>query len=246
VRPANAAGPGLVTLHLWRVPAGRVAAAVGRVAVDRFALRRTPGAAFSRLLGTGSGRTFRLRDADPRRWGLIVAWAAPADAAAFERSVLPRRWAALAEETWRAELRPLGARGRWSRQAPFGTRPAAAGEGRWDGPVAALTRARLAWRRARAFWLAAPPVAADLAGRPGLLLSVGIGERPVGLQGTFSVWRSAAALREFAYQGAPHAAAIRRAAAQGWYAEELFARFAVLDAVGTVDGRDPVRAAGLW
>ena len=121
MRCVTDAGPGLVTLHLWRVPAGRIGSALSRVAVDRFALRRQPGAGFYRLLGTGSGHTFRLRDAEPRRWGLLVAWRSAADAAAFERSAVPRRWAALAEETWRVELRPLGARGRWARQTPFGT-----------------------------------------------------------------------------------------------------------------------------
>jgi hypothetical protein len=244
------AEPALVTLHLWRVPTRRVAAALARVAVDRFAVGRAPGAEFVRLLGTGSGRTFRLRDAEPHRWGLLVAWARAADAAAFERTAVPRRWAALAEETWRVELRPLGSRGRWARQAPFGPdRPArwavpVAGPG--GGPVAALTRARVVWRRARSFWQAVPAVAADLAGRPGLLLALGIGERPIGLQGTFSLWRSAAALRSFAYEGAAHAQAIRQTAVRRWYAEELFARFAVLDAVGTVDGRDPLRAAAPW
>src|SRR5439155_7255068 len=140
-------------------------------------------------------------------------------------------------------------RGRWARQVPFGGPGAGPGtrqRRQWDGPVAALTRARLAWRRARSFWRAAPVVAADLAGRPGLLLSLGIGERPVGLQGTFSLWQSAAALRSFAYDGAAHAEAVRQAAARRWYAEELFARFAVLDAVGTVDGRDPLRTAQPW
>jgi hypothetical protein len=110
--------------------------------------------------------------------------------------------------------------------------------------VAAVTRARLRLRRAGEFWRAAPPVAADLAARPGLLFTSGIGEWPVGVQGTFSVWESAGALTEFAYRGAAHRAAIRQAAARGWFAEELFARFAVLGASGTVDGRDPLRDAG--
>lgn len=233
--------PELVTVHLWRVPTRRVAAAVGRVAVDRFAVGRQPGAVFGRVLGTGSGRTFRLRDAEPRRWGLLVAWSRAADAAAFEHTAVPRRWAALAEETWRVELRPLGAHGRWAGHTPFGT-PAAQS---WTGPVAAVTRARLAWRRARSFWRAVPAVAADLTGRPGLLLALGIGERPVGLQGTFSLWRDAAALRSFAYDGAVHADAIRQTARRGWYAEELFARFAVLGATGTVDGRDPLGGRAL-
>ena len=146
------------------------------------------------------------------------------------------RWAGLAEETWRAELRPLAARGRWSGREPFG-RPAG---GRWDGPVAAVTRARIAPARARSFWRSVPPVSADLRGRAGLRLAVGIGEAPVGLQGTFSLWETARALREFAYAGAAHQAVVARTGAERWYAEELFARFAVEAADGSVDGRDPL------
>jgi hypothetical protein len=69
---------------------------------------------------------------------------------------------------------------------------------------------------------------------------MGIGELPVGLQGTFSLWRTAADLRAFAYQGVAHAAAIRRTSEKGWYAEELFARFGVVHASGSLDGKDPL------
>jgi hypothetical protein len=228
--------PELVTLHLWRVPRGRVPAAVARMALDRRPVRTTPGVRFAKLLGTGDGRTFTVRDADPRRWGLLATWTDRASAAAFERSPTARRWRGLAEEAWRVELRPLASRGRWSRREPFGD-PAG---GRWDGPVAAVTRARLAPARAAGFWRAVPPVSADLAGRPGLRLAVGIGEAPLGLQGTFSLWDSGRALREFAYAGAAHRAVVERTAAERWYAEELFARFAVERADGSVDGRDPL------
>jgi hypothetical protein len=228
--------PELVTLHLWRVPRRAVPAAVLRMGADRRAVRTTPGVRFAKLLGTGDGGTFTPRDADPRRWGLLASWADRASAAAFERSPVAARWGRLADETWRAELRPLSARGRWSGRAPFGE-PAG---GRWDGPVAAVTRARLAPGRTRSFWRAVPPVSADLHTRPGLRLAVGIGEAPVGLQGTFSLWESARALREFAYAGAAHQAVVARTAPARWYAEELFARFAVEAADGSVDGRDPL------
>ena len=105
--------------------------------------------------------------------------------------------------------------------------------------MAALTRARLAVRRTTRFWRAVPPVSADLHRAPGLLAALGIGEAPLGLQGTFSLWESARALNTFAYERAPHAAAIARTDREGWYAEELFARFAVLSTAGTLDGRDP-------
>jgi hypothetical protein len=92
-------------------------------------------------------------------------------------------------------------------------------------------------RRALAFWRAVPPVSADLHAGAGLRLALGIGEAPIGLQGTFSVWESAAALNDFAYGRPAHAAVVDRTAREGWYAEELFARFAVLSATGTIGGR---------
>jgi len=39
---------------------------------------------------------------------------------------------------------------------------------------------------------------------------------------------------------APHAGVIERTNREGWYAEELFARFGVLSTSGTLDGVDPL------
>ncbi|PSK62064.1 putative aminotransferase [Micromonospora sp. MH33] len=71
-----------------------------------------------------------------------------------------------------------------------------------------------------------------LLGDPGLLARFGVGEAPLGWQGTVSVWRDAADLVAFAYRHPEHRAAITRTPTEGWYAEELFARFAVGDVVG--------------
>jgi hypothetical protein len=230
--------PEVVTLHLWRVPRRGVPAALLRMATDRAPLRRTPGLRFAKLLGTGTGRTFTPGDADPRRWGLLAAWDSAAAADDFADGAVVRRWQRSADEQWVARLRPLAAHGRWSRREPFGTPTPQ----RWDGRVAAITRARLVARKAVTFWRAVPPVSADLHAGPGLRMALGIGEAPLGLQGTFSVWDSAAALNAFAFERPAHVAAIRRTAEEGWYAEELFARFGLLSAVGTLDGRDPLAA----
>ena len=227
--------PELVTLHVWGVAARHVPAALARMALDRRLVRALPGVRFAKLLGTGGARTFTARDADPLHWGALVCWDRAADARAFAASRTALAWARLAEETLRVDLRPLASRGRWARQEPFGDpRPQ-----RWDGPVASVTRARLATRTAGTFWRAVPPVSADLRRSPGLRLALGIGEAPVGLQGTFSLWESSGALTAFAHRGAPHLEAVRRTAEVGWYTEELFARFAVLDVVGTFGGRTP-------
>jgi hypothetical protein len=137
-------------------------------------------------------------------------------------------------------LRPAAARGRWSRREPF--QPShQAGRALAPGtPVAAITRARLRWRRAPRFWRAVPPVAAAAGHADGLLWAIGIGEAPVGLQGTFSLWRDAAALRSFAYGEPAHRAVLARTRQENWYAEDLFARFAIVEAGGTVAGRDPL------
>jgi heme-degrading monooxygenase HmoA len=228
--------PALVTLHLWRVAPRGVPAAVLRMARDRGRVRRTPGLRFAKLLGTGNGRTFTVRDGDPLRWALLATWADHDAAAAFEESAVVRSWERDAAESFRVDLRPVASRGTWSGRAPFGE-PVPS---RTEGPVAALTRARLRVRTAPSFWRSVPPVSADLGVRRGLRAAVGVGEAPVGLQGTFSLWESAAALREFTRADA-HASVVARTAPEHWYAEELFARFAVTGGRGTLDGQDPLR-----
>jgi heme-degrading monooxygenase HmoA len=225
--------PALVTLHVWRVPSRAVPGALRRMATDRRRVRSTPGVRFAKLLGTGTGRSFTPRDADPTRWGLLTCWSDATAAAAFETGPVCRSWDAVARERFRADLAPLRARGLWSGEQPFGEPHPR----RTTGRVAAVTRARLAVRRSHRFWSAVPPVSADLHRAGGLLAALGVGEAPVGLQGTVSLWRDDAALRAFAGSAA-HRAVVARTPDEGWYAEELFARFEVLGTSGTLDGRE--------
>jgi hypothetical protein len=227
--------PEVVTLHLWGVPGRQVPSAVLRMARHRPPLRGTPGLRFAKLLGTGDGRTFTVRDADLGHWGVLACWASAADAEVFEDGPVLRSWARIAEERLRVAMRPLASRGSWSGRAPFGDPVPAP----YDGPVAAVTRARIAPRHLVTFWRAVPAVSAELHRADGLRLAVGIGEAPIGLQGTFSLWDSPAALTGFAHRRTAHVDAVRRTAEVGWYAEELFARFAVLDVEGTLAGRAP-------
>src|SRR3954449_8658201 len=162
------------------------------MATDRRPLRRAPGLRFAKLLGTGSGRTFTVTDADPRRWALLAVWDDDAAADAFSGSPVVRRWRRLAEEEFTARLRPLAARGRWSRREPFGS-PAPQ---RWDGPVAAITRARLVPGKAVRFWSAGRPARRDPPGR------VGPGEaRPVRARGPAGLRRPAQRSRTAARAG---------------------------------------------
>ncbi len=232
--------PELVTLHVWRIPRRALPRALARMALDRRRLRATPGVRFGKLLGTGSGTGFGPGDADLTRWAALVAWDDPTQAAGFDDTEVGRAWQRIAHAGVRVELRPLASRGRWSGVEPFGEpqgertcRPAdEQTDGRIDRPVLALTRARLRPHRAVTFWRAVPPVAAALADAPGLLARFGIGEAPLGWQGTVSLWRDPTDLVRFAYRHPEHRAAITRTPTERWYAEELFARFEVRDVVG--------------
>ena len=231
--------PDLVTLHLWGVSGRRVPSALLKMALDRAPLRRTPGLRFAKLLGTGDGRTFTARDADPHHWGVLATWGNLADAEAFERGSVVQGWDGIAHERLRVAMTPMVSHGAWAGQAPFGDPVPSAADRDHAGPVAAVTRARIVTRKMLTFWRSVPPVSADLHKVDGLRLAVGIGEAPVGLQGTFSLWDSPASVTAFAHRRAPHLEAVRRTAELGWYAEELFARFAVVSVDGTFEGRAP-------
>jgi hypothetical protein len=55
------------------------------------------------------------------------------------------------------------------------------------------------------------------------------------LQGTFSLWESGDAIKNFAYKGAAHQKAIADTSTFKWYSEELFARFALRDIRGSIN-----------
>ena len=209
-------GSPVVTLHVWRVPATRVPQLL------RDARRRQPGMLFSKALGTGRG--FLPHQPDLTRWARLTTWSRePA------HEPLP-----YATEEWRVDLRPVRSRGRWAGKEPFGE-PSE----ELAGATAVLTRARLRATRAARFYAAVPAVTRSLDTASGVRVSLSLGEAPIGLQGTFSVWDSPAALQAFARTGA-HRDVITRTTEVGWYAEELFARFAVVGSAGTLDGRDPL------
>ena len=75
---------------------------------------------------------------------------------------------------------------------------------------------------------------------PNVAFKIGIGEMPLLHQVTFSIWPDAASMTAFARGNGPHGRAIQAVREGDWFAEELYARFALLGTAGTWEGGDPL------
>ena len=51
-------------------------------------------------------------------------------------------------------------------------------------------------------------------------------------QATLSLWENMEAVKTFAYKGKAHAEIIKKTKSQGWYSEDLFARFHLISDTG--------------
>ncbi|GAA4385925.1 spheroidene monooxygenase [Hymenobacter koreensis] len=201
---------------------------------------QVPGLRFAKLLG--SGFDFGLRP-NLRRYGLMAVWDNEAAADMFfAGNASWQQFRQHSTELWTARLQPLQAHGLWDGSNPFDyavpeapTQP--------DGPVAVLTRASIRPLRSWSFWKAVPPVSRAVVQAPGYVAGIGLGELPFIRQATFSVWESAAQMRQYAYghqHDGRHKDVVKRTRQEKWYSEELFARFRVLRAEGSWDGQNPL------
>jgi hypothetical protein len=219
--------------YFFTVPRKSIPFAFFSMAIDRMRSRKFTGISFSKLLGTGTGETFTPSDADLTRWGMVVV-IEKKRIDAFDSSSIVKNWRKQSTSEFRAILSPLSSHGLWAKQNPFDfTAPLS----NPNAQIAAITRARIKWNKNFVFWKSVPPVVMDLHSNPGLVAAIGIGEAPIGLQGTFSLWQSASALRDFAYKGKAHQVAIEQTKSIGWYSEELFARFEVLELRGEISSK---------
>jgi hypothetical protein len=216
----------ITVVYFWQIKKVYLPLAILFMAINKFALKRLPGVSFVKLLGTGKGESFTPKDADPYRWGALITIGQDYLDSLDESKVI-RGWQRITKKEYRVILKPISVHGLWSGKQPFEVE-----KFDWSGKIAAITRARIVWSKNLIFWRAVPPVTISLHQSPGLINAIGIGEAPIGLQGTFSLWESAAHLREFAYKGQAHTQAIKATEENKWYSEELFSRFAVMQERG--------------
>jgi hypothetical protein len=165
--------------------------------------------------------------------GLVAAWE---DDAAFERfAAAPpaRRFAG----GWQVRLEPLRVSGAWPEVPDLLDEQRPVDD---EEPVAVLTIGRTKPWRLPPFLHAAAAAEADALEAPGLLAATGFGRLPR-LVSTFSLWRSAAEMREYAYRAAgAHQAAVTADRAHPFHFSSAFIRFRPYLSSGSWEGRNPL------
>lgn len=166
--------------------------------------------------------------------GMIAAWENDEALDEFaSRHPVGRRLAA----GWEVRLRPLRVAGAWAGMPGLPKRALPVED---SEPVGILTLGRLRLLRTGAFRRSAAPAEAAALESPALLAGTGLA-RPPRLVATFTLWRGAAAMRDFAYgRGLPHQAAIDADRARPFHHESAFVRFRPYASRGRWGERDPL------
>lgn len=172
-----------------------------------------------------------------RTVGLLAAWE---DDASFEAFLASGSVPAPFERGWSVRTEPLRVFGAWPGIEGLPTRrlPAADSE-----PVLVLTLGRLMPWRLLPFLRAALPAENDALAAPGLLASTGFGRLP-NLVSTFSVWRSLAEMRAYAFDRAgSHQAAVGADRDHPFHRHSAFIRLRPYASAGSWGGGDPLAGA---
>ena len=191
----------------------------------RLSFWRMSDVGFWKLCGSGTGEGFTPRP-NTAVWVILATWP---DVQTARRNLsgapVYRRWTRHASESWTLLLEPTSARGAWAGVQPF----APGNPATTPGPIVALTRATMRASTFLWFWRQVPDISAVIGQDPNVLFKIGIGEVPLLHQITFSIWPDAESMAHFARGDGPHGRAIQSVRREGWFKEELYARFRLLD-----------------
>lgn len=186
-------------------------------------IAKVPGLQFFKLMGSGKDG-FSIYP-NWSTYSLLAIWENKAAAAAYFDSALFDSQKIQCSAFNTHYLRAYQAHGLWNGRQPFELN----GEIQQDKPIAVLTRATIKTKYLRRFWKDVPQVSQSIMQKEGRLFSIGIGELPLIMQATFSIWKSPEQMKEFAYKSKYHREVVAKTRKLGWYKEEMFARFEIIE-----------------
>ncbi|MDB2385049.1 hypothetical protein N9V96_01105 [Polaribacter sp.] len=191
-----------------------------RMGIPPISLKKVEGLTFFKAVGTGSGNGFSIKP-DFSTYGFVTVFSSEEKATQFLESSYFKKYKKSAEKYSTVFMKTIKSHGEWSKQNPFKS------EAIFDKtkPLAVITRATIKPSLAHKFWKYVPSVSKSMNNYKELVFSKGIGEFPLLMQATFSLWESADAMMNYAYKNPKHADMVKKTRELGWYSEELFARF---------------------
>lgn len=209
--------------------------AFAMMGLARGPLSRTPQIGFWKLCGSGSGEGFTPLP-NTAVYAILATWPDAQTAQdAVETAPIYQRYRDKATEAWTLFMTTDTVRGEWAGQTPFTPSPNGP-----EGPLAALTRATIRPSLLAKFWRRVPNISEVIGKDPNVAFKIGIGEIPWLHQVTFSIWPDPQSMAHFARTG-PHAEAIQAVRREGWFSEELYARFTLISDSGTWGGASPLK-----
>ncbi len=189
--------------------------------------RRVPGCTFAKIMGTGGGNLGFGLVPNFKIYTAILTWESPEFMAKFEKTNgLFKKYEKISSSIQRIYGRAFQSHGKWDGVQPFQVTKQT---DQIESKIIVLTRARIRLSQIKKFWDFVPRASDALNHIKGRIFSLGIGEFPLILQATLSIWESQAHMREYAYKNEHHLAAIKKTKETNWYSEELFARFYVVE-----------------
>lgn len=194
--------------------------ALGRMGRPPLLEQTIKGLSFWKALGSGSGNGFSIWP-DFSTFGLLTVFTSEEDANYFLNSNVMSHYTATCSRFSHILMHSIKAHGQWSKQEPFSPTV----KYNENKPIAVITRATIKPKLAYKFWRYVPSVSKSMNGHEGLIFSKGIGEWPILMQATFSLWNTGNAMMAYAYQNNKHADMVKKTRELGWYSEELFSRF---------------------
>jgi hypothetical protein len=191
------------------------------------------GLTFWKALGSGSGNGFSIWP-DFSTFGLLTVFNSEVEAKNFLVSEVISKYEKNAEKYSHVLMHSIKAHGKWSKQEPFKTAV------KYDEskPIAVITRATIKPRLAHKFWKYVPSVSKSMDNHEGLIFSKGIGEWPILMQATFSLWNKGDDMMLYAYKNKKHADMVKKTRELGWYSEEMFSRFHPFKIKGNLIDKD--------
>lgn len=229
--------PQCITLSFYRFNQFRDRAwAFLQMGLARRELGKIGGLSFWKLCGSGTGEGFTPIP-NTAVWAILAVWDSEEIAIEQTQASSPfKSFARRSDEAWTIRMEAVSTRGAWSGKTPFTSRHTD-----HFGPLAALTRANVRLGAIRKFWSRSPSISQVIGSNRDVIFKIGIGEIPWFSQVTFSIWPDPEAIIRFARSG-HHGEAIKAVRAEGWFREELYARFRILGDAGTWGGASPLTA----